>query len=95
MHDALPPAPLHRVLIRRHAAAVLALAALLGLQGCGGAGGAIEGRRGRLSEDDKRPIWMPPPQERYPGYRLPDDGFRDLLARVAPRRTAGRAPAPS
>jgi hypothetical protein len=94
MHDAPPPPP-RCALSRRRAAVALALAALLGVQGCGGAGGAIEGWRERLSEDDKRPSWMPPPQERYPGYRLPDDGFRDLLARAAPGRAAERVPAPS
>jgi hypothetical protein len=95
MHDAFPPSPPRRAPGRLRIIAALALAALSSLQGCGGRGGATEERQERLSEDDKRPSWMPPPQERYPGYRLPDDGFRDLLARAAPGRAAEPVPAPS
>ena len=38
-------------------------------------------------DDYRRPPWMPEPRERCPGFRLPDDGFRQDLA----LRTAGNA----
>ncbi len=72
---------------------LLVFALLAGLQGC--SSGTAEHRRSWSWEDDARPSWLPPPQDRYPGQRLPDDGFRDHLARLAPDHAARAAATPS
>jgi hypothetical protein len=46
--------------------------------------GALEADRFPRRDDTRRPDWMPEPRERYPGTRLPDDGFLADLALHAP-----------
>jgi hypothetical protein len=66
---------------RRPGLAALLLVAAAALAACGGMD-AADRWPGR--DDTWRPDWMPEPRERYPGVRLPDDGFLADLALRAP-----------
>lgn len=67
--------------MRRLGTAALLLVAAAALAACEGMS-AAERFPGR--DDTRRPDWMPEPRERYPGVRLPDDGFLADLALHAP-----------